>query len=426
MVNNEIRKKIASLSPREREVFELVCQELTYREIGIELHMSVSAVKTHMTSVRGKFGIDQLSRRQTAIELNNTFCSALKELREQLDLSEPTEKETKDEAKPVPKSPDEESSPAEKQEIHIGKKEGEKKEKPKEDVIEKVGEKNYKKPHVQKQEKPLKEKKDGNHMKNTDQTNNDRFRSLKTIWRVVSIAAIIFSGYMIYDHFFVSTSVQPALTPEEPEVQQEQIAITHTEVIPTAEIQPTTIPTIAETSTPEPTAPPQPAVLFEDNFENGLSSGWEIVSGNPMIVNGMLTTDQDTWLMVGDPSWKNYSVEFTTDHPMSLYGLGTGFNAIGMRAQDIDNMYAFRWGQYQGEGYIVEGGNWAEIPQSDYDVSNKEINLRFTMVDGTMTVYENGVKAISFFDTRFANGKIVLKIFPEAVFDNFKIKEILE
>ena len=171
------------------------------------------------------------------------------------------------------------------------------------------------------------------------------------------------------------------------------------EIIPTdTQIIPTEIPT------PEPTSPPKPAVLFEDNFENGLSNAWEIVSGNPMIVNGMLTTDQDTWLMVGDPSWINYSVELTTDHPMSLYGLGTGFNAIGMRAQDIDNMYAFMWGQYQGDGYIVEGGNWNEIPQSHYDVSNKEVNLRFTMVDGTMTVYENGVKAISFFDSRFEHG----------------------
>ena len=54
-------------------------------------------------------------------------------------------------------------------------------------------------------------------------------------------------------------------------------------------------------------------VIFEDDFEDGLSDNWEIVSGNPIVVNGMLTADQDTWLLVGDQSWKNVSVEFNTN-----------------------------------------------------------------------------------------------------------------
>ncbi len=35
-----------------------------------------------------------------------------------------------------------------------------------------------------------------------------------------------------------------------------------------------------------------------------------MVSGNPVVVNGTLSADQDTWLLVGDPTWTNYSVEF--------------------------------------------------------------------------------------------------------------------
>jgi DNA-binding NarL/FixJ family response regulator len=95
MVNDEIRKKIASLSPREKEVFELVCEGLTYKEITTKLHMSVSSVKTHMTAVRLKFGIDQLSRHNTTVELNNTYCSVLKEIQNESDKIKTTEKELK-------------------------------------------------------------------------------------------------------------------------------------------------------------------------------------------------------------------------------------------------------------------------------------------------------------------------------------------
>ena len=85
MVSDEVRKKIGSLSPTEREVLDLVCEGVKYKDIGDKIGMSESSVKTHMTAVRLKFGIDQLSRRKTVIEINNTYCSALKEIRDQSD-----------------------------------------------------------------------------------------------------------------------------------------------------------------------------------------------------------------------------------------------------------------------------------------------------------------------------------------------------
>ena len=429
MVNDEIRKKIASLSPREKEVFESFCEGLKYKDISKKLYMSESAVKTHMTAVRLKFGVDQLSSRKITIELNNTYYSALKEIQNESDKIKTTEKELKNEPEPKPESRQKDS--VEKTDTEIDMEIIKETEKSKEDVVEKDEKRDDKKPPLQEPQKPINEKKDGNQMKKTGQTKNDRFRSLKTIWRLISIAAIIFSGYMIYDHFFGSTPTQPAPSPEEPAVEQEQIAITDPEVIPTEVILPTVIPTSdeiipTESPTYTPPAPPKPAFLFEDNFDTGLSEAWEIVSGNPIVVNGMLSADQVSWLMVGDPTWKNYSIEFNTDHPVPLLGSGTDFNAIGMRAQDIDNMYAFVWGQYQGESYIIEDGNWAEVPQSDYDVDDDETNLMLSVVNGQMTVYENGIKATSFFDTRFENGRIAVRIFSNAVIDDFKVKEILE
>ena len=167
MVSDEIRKKIESLSPREREVFELVCEELTYKEISKKLHMSESAVKTHMLTVRSKFGIDQLSRRKTAIELNNTYCSALKEIRDQSDKKKATEKESKVEPKPKPQ--EKEKAPVKEPEIEKDKEEDKEKEKPKEDVFKKVVKKDDEKAPFEKPEESIDEKKDGYQMKKTDQ-----------------------------------------------------------------------------------------------------------------------------------------------------------------------------------------------------------------------------------------------------------------
>lgn len=170
----------------------------------------------------------------------------------------------------------------------------------------------------------------------------------------------------------------------------------------------------------------EPAILFEDDFEDGLSDEWDVVSGNPLIVNGKLTTDQDTWLLVGDPNWENVSVEFNTNFERSTFGTGTSFNGIGVRVKDIDNMYFIRWGEYQDGIFIIDDGNWNELPNTGYDVVDKEVNLRITVVDGQVALYDNGIKALSFFDTRFKSGRVAVHIFTNSTFDDFRIKEILD
>ncbi len=180
----------------------------------------------------------------------------------------------------------------------------------------------------------------------------------------------------------------------------------------------------AESPTLASTSPPKPAILFEDDFETGFSDSWEIVSGNPIVVNGTLSTDRDTWLMVGDPSWVNYSVEFTT-------GISEGwtsryFNALGVRADTVDNMYVFRWAAYDSECFILENGDWNVVPQTNITPIYADRNFRFTIKDNLFTVYINGEKVTSFYDTRYVNGRIALKLFENNVIDDFKVREILE
>ena len=275
MSNSEAIEKIQKLTDQERKVFKLFCEDLIYRDIGDKLDIEETTVKKHMSNIRIKFGIDLMNRRKRDSVLRNKFCMALQALENQdqkKDIEEGSQNgtESKD-------SNDKQTTDAEIIEDNVPEEKPQDKEteKPKENGFEEVEKKDDEEPLNQKKKKPLNEKKDGNKMKNNGQTKNDRFRSLKTIWRLISIAAIIFSGYMIYDHFFGTPPTQPAPSVEDVAVQQEQIAIADTEVIPTEEIQPAVIPTeiiLTESPTYTPPAPPKPAILFEDDFDDGLSN----------------------------------------------------------------------------------------------------------------------------------------------------------
>ena len=57
---------VSTLSAREREVYELICQGLTNAEIAAQLFISVGTVKVHVHHVFDKVGI----RSRTALVLN--------------------------------------------------------------------------------------------------------------------------------------------------------------------------------------------------------------------------------------------------------------------------------------------------------------------------------------------------------------------
>jgi DNA-binding NarL/FixJ family response regulator len=50
--------KIASLTPREREVIELICRGLRNKEVAAELHISLATVSHHLTSIYRKLEVD--------------------------------------------------------------------------------------------------------------------------------------------------------------------------------------------------------------------------------------------------------------------------------------------------------------------------------------------------------------------------------
>jgi DNA-binding NarL/FixJ family response regulator len=50
--------KLASLTPREREVIDLICRGMRNKEVAKELHISLATVSHHLTAVYRKLGVE--------------------------------------------------------------------------------------------------------------------------------------------------------------------------------------------------------------------------------------------------------------------------------------------------------------------------------------------------------------------------------
>ena len=67
--NIDVAQKLAELSPREREVIDLIAQGANNREIATKLYISEKTVKNHVTSILSKLSLRD--RTQAAVFLTN-------------------------------------------------------------------------------------------------------------------------------------------------------------------------------------------------------------------------------------------------------------------------------------------------------------------------------------------------------------------
>ena len=406
MVDSDALEKLKKLSVREKEILKLFCEGYLYREIAKKLYISNSSVKSHMCNIYVKLGLDLLPRRARTFTLSDVYCKALKESE-----SLPSEEESV------------EAGTEETVEVNVeetGEVDAEEaSSEPISRALLKIVEEDDGGPHKDHE---------GEIIKIVPVNPPDKEKQFKPNpfmigFLIVALFSILFTGYSIYNRFFGPTPVPPSVSSEKPEQAGAQASSSdENQPDPTFAIQ--SSPTMTEAPTATATLPPKPAVLFEDNFDKGLSEAWEVISGNPIIVNGMLTTDQDTWLLVGDSEWVNYSIEFRTDSNNGFFW--EGYNTVGIHVLDIDNMYAYKWAEYECASYIIENGNWNEVPQSEFDPSNEMKNFRLTIENSLITIYENGEKRTSYYDSRFEKGRIAIKMFAETVIDDFIVREILE
>jgi hypothetical protein len=146
------------------------------------------------------------------------------------------------------------------------------------------------------------------------------------------------------------------------------------------------------------------------------------VYGKPIAVNGVLTADQDTLLMVGDTNWKDYAVEFDADAADCWFSWSD--NWLGVQVQNTDNMYAYKWSDCESYWYMVSQGVWNEIPQSKFSPGYETLRFRIQSQGGNLSVYVEGMLMSSFYDNSYSLGRVALKIAKNTVIDNFVIKEL--
>ncbi len=155
------------------------------------------------------------------------------------------------------------------------------------------------------------------------------------VWRrsLVFLGMVALVGYGAFQIGRNSTSISPVATLLVSPVP------TATTVVPTKEAatqsataapSPTVIPTetVAPTATQPPTAnpfvPPADGVLFQDGFDNAMSSEWVKNSGNWLVADGKLTVLPHEhfktfyeWITISKPEWKNYAFSVDIDVPRS-------------------------------------------------------------------------------------------------------------
>lgn len=68
MKNDDEKKTI--LSPREVEVANMICYELTFKEIGVHLGLSTTTIITHVLRIRKKLGVSNVAGMVRVMVLN--------------------------------------------------------------------------------------------------------------------------------------------------------------------------------------------------------------------------------------------------------------------------------------------------------------------------------------------------------------------
>ncbi len=97
MTVNDAHSKFDTLTNREKEVLNLVCEGLIYKEVGEELFIAEATVKSHMGNIYRKLSLDELPNTQRTGQLFKIYCPLLKEQPPSSNIDEEEE-----EPEPVP------------------------------------------------------------------------------------------------------------------------------------------------------------------------------------------------------------------------------------------------------------------------------------------------------------------------------------
>ena len=109
---------------------------------------------------------------------------------------------------------------------------------------------------------------------------------------------------------------------------------------------------------------PASKILYENHFDTFPAE--IIADGKATLVNGQLVAMVDTLLVIGEDSWKDYSVSFQSPN---LFCYSDDMITVGMRVSNPKHLVAVRFCQ-QGVVFDTVDPDWREIPYSRADWSS--------------------------------------------------------
>jgi hypothetical protein len=170
----------------------------------------------------------------------------------------------------------------------------------------------------------------------------------------------------------ISAASVIADTPASPPTQS-NTSIPSEAAVPTATVSPTetlTLPVVVPT---EPKVFPLP---FADNFDNGLSREWQILSGSPIISNGILeAAGDDLTIQTGYIDTENYSVS------LDFY---CNFSLDVVLAETVK--MSFRWGIWRLQ--MFDSNRWQTIEEVDGPSTCKMNTLQKVQINISGSMYE--------------------------------------
>lgn len=175
----------------------------------------------------------------------------------------------------------------------------------------------------------------------------------------------------------------------------------------------------------DPEVPGTPTPSFLDDFEDGLDPVWTIHYGDPLVVDGRLTSNVGAGIAAGDTSWRNYRVDFTVDATQVDCTFTESSNSIGVRAADFDHAYWFVFSSCEAGWSLFPGGvlhgDVNMFPDTVVSTVNEAKHITIKVEETEMSVYEDGLLLSSIDDSSFETGGVFVQIETQTFYDNFEV-----
>jgi hypothetical protein len=191
-------------------------------------------------------------------------------------------------------------------------------------------------------------------------------------------------------------------------------------------IRPPNTPNPKPTSTTTPTSTPAPpgTDLINDNFDNGWSSAWTVWQGDPAVSNKQLTAYHSAWMIVGDPAWRNYKVEFDVAEVGNFYN----YIQVGIRMEDdeiLKNLFVAEFGKDYCFWWVRSNRISDEVPATRRGIGlNNLKHITIIADNNNFSIFSYADEITSFHDDKYPYGRVALYVVNGILIDNFKITSL--